>query len=60
MDTDKLQALYFGPLEALAAMMESSEATGEECGELLRLCLAGIMARLERDGMDEKLAETAA
>jgi len=48
MDKDKLQALCFGPLEALAAMMESSEVTGEECGELLRLCLAGIKARMEK------------
>ena len=48
MDTEKMQALCFGPLEALAAMMESSEATGEECGELLRLCLAGVKARMEQ------------
>lgn len=48
MDTDKLQALCFGPLETLAAMMDNSEATAEDCAELLRLCLAGVKARLEQ------------
>ena len=48
MDTEKMQALCFGPLEALAAMMESSEATGEECAEVLRLALVGLKARMEQ------------
>lgn len=43
---DKLQALCFGPLDALAAMMESSEATADECADLLRLVLMGIKARM--------------
>lgn len=48
MCTDKLQALVWGPLETLVAMMESSEVTGEECAEVLRLALVGLKARMEQ------------
>lgn len=46
MDQDKLQALYFGPLENLAGMMDDSDATADECADLLRLVLAGIKVKL--------------
>ena len=48
MENDKLQALCFGPLETLAAMMDNSEATAEDCAELLELVLMGIKARVEQ------------
>lgn len=48
MEQDKLQALYFAPLESLAGMMEDSAATADDCADLLRLVLAGIKARMEQ------------
>lgn len=48
MDTDKMNALAWEPLYNLAALLESGEISGEQAGELLRLVLAGIKARMEK------------
>lgn len=48
MDHDKMQALAWGPLENLAGMMGNSEATAEECADLLRLVVAGVKVRMEQ------------
>ena len=46
MDTDKMQALVIEPLRNFAALLADGEISGEQAGELLRLVLDGIEARV--------------
>ena len=46
MDKDMLQALMMEPLRNFAALLADGEISGEQAGELLRLLLDGIEARV--------------
>ena len=46
---DRVQALVIEPLRNFAALLADGEISGEQAGELLRLLLDGIEARVEQD-----------